>query len=191
MKNLSKTTIRLIAVMQIFAITLLASCTTAAGATVDINQLSVCHITGDSANPYQAITFTSNSELENYRAQNPDDISPVPVNGCPETLAVVNDGNIMICHVLVGEAAPYSEIAVSVDGLDGHGVHAGDIIPAPQEGCPVSSAVDDKITICHATSSDKNPYNEITISKSGLNGHTGHAGDIIPAPAGGCPTTKP
>ena len=55
-----------------------------------------------------------------------------------------------------------------------------------------------KITICHATKSVKNPYVEITISVNGLNGHgpaddpRHHAGswkDIIPAPAGGCPTT--
>jgi len=55
-----------------------------------------------------------------------------------------------------------------------------------------------KITICHATKSVKHPYVEITISVNGLNGHgpandpRHHAGswkDIIPAPAGGCPTT--
>jgi cobalamin biosynthesis Mg chelatase CobN len=56
----------------------------------------------------------------------------------------------------------------------------------------------DKITICHATKSVKNPYVEITISLNGLHGHGPaedphhHAGswkDIIPAPAEGCPTT--
>ncbi|HEX7567595.1 MAG TPA: hypothetical protein VF355_03430, partial [Anaerolineaceae bacterium] len=71
------------------------------------------------------------------------------------------------------------------------GKHADDIIPAPVSGCPTTPAVikDTKITICHATSSKTNPYNEITISVNGLNGHDKH-GDIIPAPAGGCPTTR-
>ena len=55
-----------------------------------------------------------------------------------------------------------------------------------------------KITICHATKSVTHPYVEITISVNGLHGHgpaddpRHHAGswkDIIPAPAGGCPTT--
>jgi len=58
-----------------------------------------------------------------------------------------------------------------------------------------------KITICHATKSEKNPYVEITISVNGLHGHgptdsdavsRHHAGswhDIIPAPSGGCPST--
>jgi hypothetical protein len=55
-----------------------------------------------------------------------------------------------------------------------------------------------KITICHATKSVKNPYVEITISMNGLHGHgpaedprhhDGSWKDIIPAPAGGCPST--
>jgi hypothetical protein len=43
------------------------------------------------------------------------------------------------------------------------------------------------ITICHATGSATNPFVEITIDENGLHGHDGHDGDIIPAPAGGCP----
>jgi len=45
----------------------------------------------------------------------------------------------------------------------------------------------EKVTICHATGSSTNPFVQITISKNGLNGHD-HHDDIIPAPAGGCPT---
>jgi hypothetical protein len=44
-----------------------------------------------------------------------------------------------------------------------------------------------KILICHATSSAKNPHVEIEVDRNGLNGHWGHAGDLIPAPPGGCP----
>ncbi len=47
-----------------------------------------------------------------------------------------------------------------------------------------------KITICHATGSETNSYAQITISTSGLNGHSDHANDLIPAPAGGCPTSE-
>jgi hypothetical protein len=121
------------------------------------------------------------------------DIIPAPEAGCPTSPMVISDGKITICHATSSEANAYNEITVSVNGLNGHGKHAGDIIPAPVGGCPISPAVvqDGKITICHATSSDKNPYNEITVSVNGLNGHGKHAGDIIPAPAGGCPTTRP
>ena len=45
-----------------------------------------------------------------------------------------------------------------------------------------------KITICHATSSSTNPYVKITVSSnSNYQGHGNHSGDIIPAPADGCP----
>lgn len=62
----------------------------------------------------------------------------------------------------------------------------------PQDFLFVPPASDDiadggKITICHATGSQKNPYVRITISVNGLNGHENHSGDIIPAPASGCP----
>ena len=45
----------------------------------------------------------------------------------------------------------------------------------------------DKVTLCHATGSETNPYAVITIDENGLHGHDDHEGDIIPAPAGGCP----
>ena len=72
----------------------------------------------------------------------------------------------------------------------------------PNPGTPRKGGREDrpspKITICHATRSETNPYVEITISENGLNGHgpaadphhhEGSWKDIIPAPAGGCPTT--
>lgn len=45
-----------------------------------------------------------------------------------------------------------------------------------------------KTTICHRTFSAKKPYVKITVTQSVLKGHIAHPGDIIPAPAGGCPT---
>ncbi len=153
---------------------------------------TVCHATGDVANAYEEITVTS-AEMNDHRGH-PNDISPVPVNGCPINLVVISDGRITICHATSSDTDPYNEITVSVNGLNGHGKHEGDIIPAPVGGCPTTnpgtSNSNDKITICHATGSKKNPYNEITVSVNGLNGHDKHDGDIIPAPAGGCPTKK-
>ena len=57
-------------------------------------------------------------------------------------------------------------------------------------GCPAPPpSSGDKVTICHATGSASNPYVEITISKSAVQAHENHAGDIIPAPPTGCPMT--
>jgi len=93
------------------------------------------------------------------------------------------------------------EITVDLDGLNGHGDHGDDIIPAPAGGCDAKAVKDaakeaqvvakkveakERITICHATGSESNPYVEITIDVDGLAGHADHEGDIIPAPAGGC-----
>lgn len=50
----------------------------------------------------------------------------------------------------------------------------------------------DKVTLCHATGSATNPYVLITVAAAGAtNGHAKHEGDIIPAPAKGCPTVAP
>lgn len=117
-----------------------------------------------------------------------------------------NDKKISICHATGSESNPYVHITVSDNagnGKGGHASHAGDLIPAPASGCPGGSKgghdKDDddghghgskKITICHATGSEKNPYVVITIpEKAWWNGHKdGHNGraDIYPVPAGGC-----
>jgi len=49
--------------------------------------------------------------------------------------------------------------------LNGHSNHPDDIILAPASGCPSTPAVvsNGKITICHATGSQTNPYVEITV----------------------------
>ena len=97
-----------------------------------------------------------------------------------------------VCHATGDPENVYTGITVnSAEELLGHRDHKNDLYPMPAGGCPLTlvEANNDKITICHATSSAKNPYNEITISVNGLNGHAKHENDIIPMPAGGCPTT--
>lgn len=53
-----------------------------------------------------------------------------------------------------------------------------------------SAAPPQKVTICHATGSSTNPYNEITVSEKALDAHRAHQDgqDIIPAPPTGCET---
>jgi hypothetical protein len=105
---------------------------------------------------------------------------------------VIEDGKITTCHATASETNPYDEISVSVNGLNGHDTHGDDIIPAPEGGCPTSPLIIDngKTMICHATGSEKNPYNKISVSVNGFNGHDKHSDDIIPAPAGDCPEIK-
>jgi hypothetical protein len=158
---------------------------------VNAASITICHATGDENAPYTEVSV-SDSGLDGH-GTHAGDIIPMPDGGCPTGALVINDGKITICHATSSAKNPYYEITVSVNGLNGHGNHAEDIIPVPADGCPASSqaVIDGKITICHATSSAKKPYNEITVSINGVNGHGNHAEDIIPAPSSGCPTTKP
>lgn len=48
-----------------------------------------------------------------------------------------------------------------------------------------------KVTICHRTASDTNPFLRIVVDGASLGGHGQHAGDVIPAPPGGCPEGPP
>ena len=50
---------------------------------------------------------------------------------------VVNTDKVTICHKTGSAKNPYVEITVANDALnDGHSTHEGDIIPAPEGGCP-------------------------------------------------------
>jgi hypothetical protein len=184
MNIMNKTTLKQVVITLTLVISLLASCATLTFPT------TVCHATDDPANPYSGITVNSAEELLAHR-EHTNDIFPMPAGGCPTIPVETNNGKITICHATGSDSNPYNEITISVDGLNGHATHEGDIIPMPEGGCPPAPVEvnDGKITICHATGSAKNPYNEITISINGLNGHGKHENDIIPMPAEGCPTT--
>ena len=125
MNKFGKITGKVAAVAQILALTLLAACTAVGTTLGGAAPATACHATGDSANPYQEITITN-------------DIYPVPANGCPANPVAIRDGKIKICHATGNETNPYNEITVSVNGLNGHGTHEGDIIPAPEGGCPTT-----------------------------------------------------
>lgn len=187
-----------------------------AGMDVPVNDgnLTICHATGNTATPYDEITLNFN-DLASH-ADHVDDLVPAPATGCPDVVETGNNtGKLTICHATGSATNPYTEIMIDFNGLSGHGKHENDVVPAPEGGCPSVTVTPPfsgtttvtptptvtgtstvtttpgnagKITICHATGSAKKPYVMITVSVNGLNGHGNHPGDIIPAPAGGCPT---
>ena len=140
MKKFSKMMIKLLVITQILALTLLTACATVGNALDTTTSTNVCHATGDTANPYEEVTVNS-TELMNEHLAHPNDIFPVPVDGCPASSVAASDGKIVICHVTGSETNPYNEISVSVNGLNGHGKHEGDIIPVPEGGCPANLVV--------------------------------------------------
>ena len=95
-------------------------------------------------------------------------------------------GKTTICHRTGSETNPWVLITVSNSSLDAHRRH-GDMIPATS--CPAAGSQQaggseqDKVTICHRTSSETNPYVVITIARAGWeNGHSKHEGDRILQP---------
>ncbi|MGA1504860.1 MAG: hypothetical protein ACO35A_07560, partial [Ilumatobacteraceae bacterium] len=148
--------------------------------------------------------ITVDAEGLNGHGDHADDIIPAPAGGCSARVVARAQAattttrvprRISICHATGSETNPYVEITVDVEGLNGHGDHAGDIIPAPLGGCSPEAVNSQRVTtttaprrisICHATGSETNPYVEITVDANGLNGHGAHEDDLIPAPADGC-----
>ena len=130
MNKLSKMTIRLVLVVLILAITLLTGCNQNTPSTI-------CHATGVQATPYEKLAVNE-AELIVHNGH-PSDIIPMPAGGCPPNPVAVNDGKITICHATDSATNPYNEITVSVNGLNGHGNHADDIIPVPAGGCPIGT----------------------------------------------------
>ncbi len=89
---------------------------------------------------------------------------------------------------LVGQPPTEPTLRISGEGQVmqiGTAGTGGGVVAAP---APVQKNQNGKITLCHATGSATNPYVTITVSMQGAtHRHEQHAGDIIPAPAGGCP----
>lgn len=135
MKN--KKVSSMIAVTLIVAISLLTSCATVTFPT------TVCHANDDTTIPYTAITVNDADELLVHQ-NHTNDIFPMPAGGCPPAPVEVNNGKITICHATSSAKNPYNEITISVQGLNGHDKHEGDIIPMPVGGCPQSSGENPK-----------------------------------------------
>jgi hypothetical protein len=121
------------------------------------------------------------------------------------------DHKITICHATGSDSNPYVAVTVDLHALETHmnHQHDGDIIPANdgkvlpggrnmdkagilKAGCKVPADHGNgngngdndhnyKVTICHATGSESNPYVKITVALEALKGHYQHGDDIIPA----------
>ena len=160
---------------------------------ISAGKIKICHATGNETKPYNLITVSVMGL--NGHGTHEGDVYPLEDGSCPPatttttTTTPVSGDKITICHATGSKTNPYVEITVSVNGLNGHDKHELDVYPLEDGTCPATTTPvsGDKITICHATGSKTNPYNEITVSVNGLNGHGDHEGDIIPAPEGGCP----
>ena len=111
-------------------------------------------------------------------------------------VSVVNENTTVVAmpgqttSVIVGQPPIEPEFRITGEGqvmqIDTvAGSNSATFTPAGSNG---QEGQNGKITLCHATGSATNPYVEITVSVAGAtHGHAKHPGDIIPAPAEGCP----
>jgi len=132
-------------------------------------KITICHATSSAVNPYNKITIAL-SGLSGHGKHEQDLILQSDTEDCPNgtqtpTLTLTPDGTLTVTPTIT----PTPTVTLTPQVTD------------------TTSGDGEKITICHATGSKKNRYVMITISVNGLNGHEKHDGDIIPAPAGGCP----
>ena len=95
--------------------------------------------------------------------------------------------------VLVGQPPIEPEFRITGEGqVMQIGTVGGESVILPASAPGAQTNQNGKITLCHATGSATNPYVEITVSVEGAtHGHAKHPGDIIPAPADGCPMSTP
>lgn len=105
-----------------------------------------------------------------------------------------------VCHYTGSDTAPYVMVVAPAGGAE-HASHPQDVIPAPADGCPATppsqgpatlpepapatTTPDTSVTLCHATPGGG--FAEITVRPDQAAVHGTHPGDIVPAPAEGCP----
>ena len=126
-------------------------------------------------------------------AQASQETAPVEATVVPEAVSASCQAGQSIAAILrsqerFSDFVGALESAGLMDKLGQDGAYTVFAIPNGVFVTSTLEASSKKITICHATGSKTNPYVEITISVNGLNGHDRHNDDIIPAPAGGCPS---
>lgn len=85
------------------------------------------------------------------------------------------DKKVTLCHFTGSDTNPFVVITISKHARDAHTRNHGDVPPDANGNCPPVDVKDpppeDKVTICHRTGSDTNPFVIITISRQGAENH--------------------
>ncbi len=146
-------------------------------ATVTSQKVTICHRTNSVNHPYVQITVDRNA-LPAHAAHG--DIIPAPPGGCPA--GVTPTTSTTAAPSVTRTVTPVSTVNATAS--------ATGVVTTTGTPAVTGTAVAAKVTICHRTGSVNHPYVTINISRDALPAHAAH-GDIIPAPAGGCPAVAP
>lgn len=161
---------RILAAIGVTSIAILGASATALASPTESpgggDMITICHATGSSSNPYVPITMNLNG-LHGHANSN---------HQLEEDIIPQNNGDVL----------PQGSNLDKVDIWNaGCVVPGGSPSPTPT---PSPTDHDKKITICHATGSETNPFVVITIALQGLNGHANAnhqlSEDIIPPNSG-------
>jgi hypothetical protein len=152
--------------------------TPAATGTATGDKVTICHRTGSGTNPYVMITVSTNA-IPAHTAHG--DIIPAPPGGCPAGVTPSPSGTAATVTVTRTAVSTGTAVATRTPAATGTSIATR---------TPAATGTPQKVTICHRTGSGSNPYVLITVSVNAIPAHTKH-GDIIPAPAAGCPATAP
>ena len=159
---------RILAALGVTGLALLGASATALATPTESpdggEMITICHATGSSTNPYTPITMNLSGLHGHANSSHQLEEDIIPMNG--------------------GDVLPGGANLDKVDIWNAGCVTPGES-PTPR---PTPTDNIKKITICHATGSETNPFEEISIALQGLNGHAGpqhqHTEDIIPPNSG-------
>ena len=151
---------------------------------------TICHATASSSNPFVEITVDDNALAAHRAHQGLEDIIPAPASGCPKGGDSGSGGGGGSCS---GSGDSGSSDSGSSDSGSGSGKSksngsgdskSGDSDSGSGGGGAGGSQYGGCIPICHSIGSGK--YVLLLVGNSALAAHQAH-GDLIPAPATGCP----
>ena len=126
-------------------------------------KVTICHATGSETDPYNKIEISQSAvDDEGHR----NHTGPVWYLGASDA------------GVRWGDIIPATDGVIGLNWPEGEAVFNNDCIVVTVE---TTDGTDEaKVTICHATNSETNPYNKITVSVSAVTdgGHRNHTGPV-------------
>lgn len=134
------------------------------------DKVTLCHATGSESNPFVVITISQNAVFSQAHPEHQGGEDRIPAF---EGFEGQNFEGL-------SEESLTAEQCAGDDGGEGDGPPSEGEGPGNGEG----PGDGDQVSLCHATGSETNPFEFITVSESAVldeAGHDGHENDIIPA----------
>ena len=169
--------------------------------------VTICRVSGSASAPSLAEVSVAVDQVAAFLNENPGSfVGSCPASGGGGTGGGGGDGTgggalpsagVAICRVTGSASAPsFAQVAVAADQVaaflnTNRGSFVGTCPSAADPNGTPGPAPLGYVTICHVTGNAATPYATLTLTVDQLAAYLRSAGDIIPAPAAGCPTALP